>query len=367
MPKAPRLAVLLFSNENTPRWMTANPRKLIVKSGFGALKRRCWLELYNEDADAAVQLGDRLAVEMEGVRAFEGAVTQIRLDHEADHLSLYAENDPGVRYDVVISRELVGVTATQALENLVEGTGLSYQPDPVHAVPFERFEFSQHSLLMAIDLMSKLAGNWRWDLSDRGELRFRPFGSEPDRVILLKRDRFGVNLWRTSEDRYRTISIEAGLVDGEELHETLSVPELGAEVIGSSRVYARPIVTADAFYALRCAVLAQMSAPHYSHFVDWIGAGWEVEPGETVRFVFDEPFPLFPSDRIFRVAGREITWAHDSIQTRFALTAGYESSGSYFDYLKNDRRAAFTYFDGRVGSFQLDISSLDSAAHLDAA
>jgi hypothetical protein len=116
----------------------------------------------------------------------------------------------------------------------------------------------------------------------------------------------------------------------------------------------------DAFTSLRRSIVQQMTRPHYEHYVDWLGAGETIKPGETARF-YAENLPLFPQTQLFRVKMREITYSHETLQTRFHVTAGFESSESYFHYFHVD------YPIPHFGPFQLDISALDSPACLDAA
>ena len=119
--------------------------------------------------------------------------------------------------------------------------------------------------------------------------------------------------------------------------------------------------------ALLAAIKMQQTAPHYSHHVDLLGQGQSIQPGDAVQFTFASPMPLFPGGRQFRVAMREIIYAHEALRTRLHLTSAFESSAGYFDGMKTDQRPAARYLDGRVGAFQLDVSSLDSESHLDAA
>ena len=112
------------------------------------------------------------------------------------------------------------------------------------------------------------------------------------------------------------------------------------------------------------AISQQLEQPLYEHTIDLTGAGENVQPGDVVQFQVDN-FPLFPEKQLFRVKSREIIYAHESHKTRLYLTTGFESAPSYFYYLGRDDLAGPLYVTGRIGPFQLDVSALDSAAHLD--
>ncbi|MBN2327830.1 MAG: hypothetical protein JXR73_11810 [Candidatus Omnitrophica bacterium] len=101
-----------------------------------------------------------------------------------------------------------------------------------------------------------------------------------------------------------------------------------------------------------------MNANHYEHYIDLAGRGETIQPGHTVKF-YAENLPIFPQEKMFRVKSREITYAHESLQTRLYLTSGHESTLRYFSYFKVDRSLP------RYGPFQLDVSALDSMSPLD--
>ncbi len=367
MSLKPDIQVEVVSNSTSQAVAVVNsPRKATLKSGFGAQPRRAWIEFYDEQASLPFSLGDWLTVNVNETRSFRGKIRQIRLDNQGDLLTVYAEWAPSREFDQLVSTQLARVTATGALDALVKASGLSYVEDPAHESSFTHLEFESHPLLAAIDLLAKLAGNWRWDIGDDATLQFRPFGELPDRVVLLENDHYTIDLWQHDESEFHAVEINAGIVSGEELTAQVISQEL-AHPSMVERLYARPIVTDDAMHALLAAVEMQQSAPHFSHYVDLVGGGEAIEPGETLQFTFETPLPLLPSEQVFRVKQREIVYAHESLRTRLHLTSSFESSDGYYASLKTDRVIAANYRDGRVGAFQLDVSSLDSESHLDAA
>lgn len=367
MSQKPDVQITFISqNEYSLTAELYGPRKVTIKSGFGAQPRRAWIELYNEQVDAPIQLGDELRISINQAACFRGRIRQIRLDSQGDLLTLYALWSPAQEFDFLISKEIVGLTATETIEALIENTGLQYNPDPAHAKAFARLEFQQHPLFAAIDLLAKLAGNWRWDVDDGATLHFRPFGDLPDHVVYLAQDQFSIDLWRHDEEDLSSVEINAGVASGEELTVRV-VPQEIANLSSVQRIYARPIVTQDALLALSSAITAQLGTPYYSHHVDWVGQGETVQPGDTVQFTFTEPLALFPHEQIFRVKQRDLTYAHETLTTRLHVTHRFESTNQYFDELKTNTHPTAQYMDSYVGAFQLDASSLDSESHLDAA
>ncbi|MDP8246239.1 MAG: hypothetical protein P9L94_19305 [Candidatus Hinthialibacter antarcticus] len=366
MSSKPQIQIKIISREDqTPIGEINAPRKAIIKSGFGAQPRRAWLELYNEQINAPLGLGDELHILINQTACFRGRIRQVRIDSQGDFLTLFAEWDPSQEFNQTVSQEIQGLTATETIEALLVDSGMTYVPQPAHCVPFARLEFQEHPLLAAIDLMAKLAGNWRWDVDDDAALRLRPFGAVADHIVDLERDQYSIDLWQHDQSNDVRIEIHAGLVNGEELHASVASQELTRSSV--ERIYARPIVTQDAMNALLAAITMQQNAPHYSHHIDLFGQGEAIQPGDVAQFTFQSALPLFPSGQRFRVKMREITYAHEAMRTRLHLTSAFESSDGYFDEMKIHTQPTAQYLDGRVGAFQLDVSALDSDSHLDAA
>jgi hypothetical protein len=364
LPK-PDLRIEIVSNDGKPSGEWRDPRKVTVKSGFGAQARRAWIELYNEQIDTAFNLGDELRIFVNQTRCFRGFIRQIRLDNQGDLITLYADWQPDSQFNTLISREVSNVSATEILQTIVQGSGLSYQPDPEQTAPISRLEFQEQPLPAVIDLLAKLAGNWRWDIDDDSQLHFRPFGDQPDHRVHLAPDQYSVHLWE-HENEADEIKINAGVVNGEELSASVILQEL-ANSTSVERIYVRPIVSQDVMNDLLAAIEMQANTPHYSHTVDIDGSGEYIIAGDTVQFTFTEPLEFFPTEQQFRVKIREIIYAHEQLTTRLHLTCAFESNNNYFDDLKTDKRPTAQYRDSHVGAFQLDASSLDSESHLDAA
>ncbi|MCA9426556.1 MAG: hypothetical protein KC994_15855, partial [Candidatus Omnitrophica bacterium] len=76
--------------------------------------------------------------------------------------------------------------------------------------------------------------------------------------------------------------------------------------------------------------------------------------------------PLIPLDvdQVYRIAAEEISWTEDSFRTRYHLAEGLESASRYTRYLDHDPLGT-SFVSAHLGAFTLDLSALDSEAHLD--
>jgi len=368
MSAKPEITARFFTPEgNQNLASTRNPRKCIIKSGYGAMNRRCWLEFYNSDLNLPVSLGNILELWINGMRCFRGRIAQRRIDSIDDYLSIYAEWDPERAHNIPIGGIFENQTATEILNQILTSSGLVYAGGFSHDIRFSRLEFAEYPLFSAIDLLAKLAGNWLWGVSDDSILTFKPPTGNPEQILYLREDLSVVNLWETYTDIALHVLVHGGVVSGSTYENWIEIPEreYSAEE-DLARIYARPITTPDVFSALRRAVIEQMTGAHYEHYVELSGAGETIQPGDRVRMQV-ENVPIFPKEQIFRVLMREITYAHENLQTQLHLVTGFSSAPTYFYYLKSDRKMILPYMGGKVGAFQLDISALDTAAHLDAA
>ena len=367
MPDSPNFLARILTHTGDTVGVVIVPRKCIIKSEFGAGKRRCWLELHQESSQFPVQLGMRLEIDINGWRCFNGRITERRLDSIDDPLTLYATWDPEREYDFPVAGLFQNQTIGAILQEILTKSSLSWSDPSDYLVKFSRLEFAGESVFTAIDLLAKLAGNWIWDIDDAGLLRFRPHATETAHHVLLELDRYQVNLWETNHDLYAVIQVRGGSVEGTTYTKWIQLPEFTPLAEQSTKViYVRPMTTSDVFYALQRTVKEQMNQVHYEHVVDLYGQGVNIQAGDCIRF--NAPYmPLFPSPSFFRVKMREITYAHEELQVRLHLTSRFESSRQYFEYFRSDRRTSAATLPGRSGLFQLDISSLDSASHLDAA
>jgi len=368
MPQNPEISIRLFRIDGfTPLASVVHPRKFTIKSAFGAGKRRCWIEWFNEDIGFPAALGCVLEVWINGVRCFRGRVAERRIDSIDDHFSIYAVWDPERQYNQPIGGLFENLTVDAVLDLLMENSPLKRADAYHHAYVFGAIEFADYPFFAAVDLLAKLAGNWLWDVGEDAALRFRPPQDVPDHSLYLAPDSYAVNLWETVNDAFAYVRLNGGFTDGEVYEDWIQIPgRYYASEAEIARVYVRPLASYDAVAALRRGILQQMKKPLYEHYVDLIGCGEKTAPGDTVRFCADD-LPLLPQGQIFRVKMREINYSHEQLQTRLYLTSGFESSSTYFYYFHHDSAIAPSFKEGKSGAFQLDASALDSQNHLDAA
>ena len=354
-------------NTATPILSTVSPRKCVIKTTGGAAKHRCWLELYNEDTGFSVQLGNWLTVVINNVLSFKGRIIQKRIDSIDDMLSLVAEWDAEKEWNQIVTLQFENKTIPEMIQSLLAGTKLHVGSIPAHSVRFHKMDFAGAELMQVLDFLAKIAGNWQWRISRDGFLSFKTGNQPASHTVFLKEDSYTIDIWETTDDLYTSLEIHGGIVDGNTYQKWLSFPELNSVIPPNPlKVYFRFVTSLDVFSALERAITQQMHRPHYEHFIDLTGQGEQLQDGDTIQFRISR-FPLFPQNQIFRIKAREITFAHNQLQTRLHLTSGLESSSDYFYYFKKDAANFRSYLTGRTGAFQLDVSSLDSNSHLDAA
>ncbi len=366
MSSLPTITIRFFDPTGTiATASTQNPRKCIIKSGFGAMERRCWLELYNEDLFLPVSLGTLIEIWIDQTQCFRGRVVQRRIDSIDDQLSLYAIWEPHREHNISITSCFEYTNVTAILAAILLESNLTWPEPQQSVITLSRLSFMEFSLFGTIDLLAKIAGNWIWDIDDNANLRFRPYPLYPDHQIFLAKDHSTVNIWETVTDVFAKIEFHGGRTDGSIYEKVIEIPQLpNLSEEDSIRIYVRSINTTDVYLYLRKAITQQMNHTHYEHYIDLIGWGETIQPGDTVQFQA-ELVHLFPQELTFRVKMREIEYAHGNLKTRLHLTSSFESSSTYFYYFTNDRKIPELFMTGDGGPFQLDVSALDSPAHLD--
>lgn len=363
----PTFHIIITSLSDSETIEITNPRKVEIKSQFGAQPSLCWVELYTEDNPAQLPIGSAIKILLKDQIVFKGYITEKRIDSIDDQFSLVALHDPTREWNKPINGLYTNFTINELLQEFVGGSGLTLETGQVPETVFSEITFSNDSLYFAVDLLAKIAGNWYWDTSIGGVLLFRMPAVIPDHTIQLHPDQYTVNIRENHQDVYSYITIECGIRNGISYEKSISISNVtkSAQQL-QTRIFARAVSTPDVYAALERSIIQHMTVPHYEHYVEMIRSGEDVNPGDTVSFRMDG-FELFPQDQIFRVKQRDITYAHGEYKIRLHFTTGYESSPSYFYYFRNDRTPPASFLLGRTGIFQLDISALDSPTQLDAA
>jgi len=365
MNKCPNITVKFFDSDLSLSALTSIPRKIVIKNAIGSGLHRCWVELYNEDNFIPLKLGYFLEVWIEDCRCFYGRITEKRIDSIDDQLSLYAEWDPECELYGIITHRYENQSVTDILNDLLSYNGMERIGEETSNTILESLHFVEYPIFSAVDLLAKLAGNWYWDIQEFGKIRFRPPSTNPDHWLHLIEDHYDVNLWQTTNSLVSLVEIRNSAAEDESATQRLVYPDWTNQSIGNSvHVYAHPIISQNVLQKLIVAINQQMNSPHYEHYIDLFGRGEKIQPGDRIQFSIDD-FSLFPYQETFRVKQREIEFAHNKMKVRLHLTTGYESSTNYFDHLKHNRTLEPNARLYRFGPFQLDVSQLDSPAHLD--
>ncbi len=367
MNNPPEITVHFYNSSNSLIAITSNPRKIIIKSAFGAGKQRCWLELYNEDNLIPAALGCKIKVYINQMSCFCGQIIERRIDSIDDQLTFYAQSHPEYEYHAVVNQYYENWLITEILDDILQANSLTLiTPDEFQPCS-TTLNFVDYPIFTAIDLLAKLAGNWLWDIQAQNTIRFRPPGTRPDHYIHLHEDHYVVNLWQTLEEIAPVIEIRNNIEDFHSIDHIVIIPDLIHQPANPSiHVYALPIVTIEALNQLTQSIQEQMKQIHYEHYIDLWGVGAGIQPGDLIQFSVDN-FILFPQQEIFRVKQRDLVYSHETLKTRLHVTTGYESSITYFHHIKHNPVITPKALLYHLGPFQLDVSRLDSAAHLDTA
>ena len=127
-----------------------HPRKFTIKSGFGAMPRRCWLELYQEDRKTPADVGSYLEILIRGIRCFWGRIQQRRIDSIDDPLSFYADFDPHRELNGQVFGTFENRTSTEILQDILEESPLVRHDSLESTLRFRKIIFSGESLFAEI-------------------------------------------------------------------------------------------------------------------------------------------------------------------------------------------------------------------------
>jgi hypothetical protein len=231
----------------------------------------------------------------------------------------------------------------------------------------DHLRFVQAHLFYAVDLLAKLAGNWLWDVSWSHVLRFRPPDLDPDHVLYYDRRLHLFRVWESEEPVRNYLRLFGGIVNDNEFRreffEADSVKRFGTR---ADSLFARPITTEGAYQLLRAAVLDVLPWPATEKYLDVSGGNLEIRQGDTIE-LRETGLPQVDNDNVFRIKQEE-HWidALGNLRSRFHLALGMESASRYQFYIDHDPTEDPSLFvERRIGPFRLDLSALDSSAHLD--
>lgn len=348
-------------------WETSVPERIEIEAPFGALEASARVVFRGEASPPDPAIGARLEIRLDEVLKFRGEVSEIHTRSAYSPLVLRAMRRPERVFRGTVRGVYEGMTPTAILSDILEGLpgeGPVYSGLPESTATLDLLDFQGVPLFYAVDLLARLAGNWLWWIDWEGELHFVPPTSPPEHVWHFDPERMLLQPAATDRSIKNLFSFHGGVSSGAEFvrffEEAASRDRFGDV---EERLYARSIRTAPTFERLKAAVLEQAPWPTLHRWIDRFD--------ESVGAFFGERFelrgnPLFPlvDPPVFRIASEEILWTEAGMRTRFHLAEGHESASRFTRYLDHDPLGV-DYVAARLGPFTLDLSALDSEAHLD--
>jgi hypothetical protein len=361
----PTIQILNTAGERT--WETRSPARLEILGRFGAEDSSAKVMLHSSERFPNAQIGDELRIFLNGTTKFIGMVSELRRDSLSFPLVIRGARRPRRMYHSEARGLFINKAPTTVLKTLLdEATGPvpEYDGLPTSSRRIDRLDFQGLPLFYAIDLLARLAGNWLWWIDWEGKLRFIPSQGSCEHVWYFNRESMGLHPWFRDKSIKNVFRLHGGVVSGGEF-ERFFTEETSREQYGvvGETLYARPVVTAQAFEYLREAVLDQAPWPTYFRAVDRWDGDLTASFGERFQLRGDLPSGM-QSGRTFRIAAEEITWNEKEFLVRYHLAEGKESATRYTRYLDHEASTGL-FVQARLGAFELDLSALNSEAHLD--
>ena len=342
------------------------PRSVTIKSPLHDLTAKAWVELHYEDVQLPLDFGYQTDILIDGIQVFRGRIAHIRYDSIEAPLTFLAKREPRVLFPHHVRRIYTNVSPTEILVDILESTPeprLSYSISEPSARKVERLEFLGQHLFDAIGLLSVLDGNALWGISWDSVLHYRSRDVGPHHRIRFDPDRMTIRLWRTDDDIHNAFVFHGGVKPpgGAEFQRAFSDQEsVGRFGRRSGHLYARPITTQADYQLLRDAVLSLIPQPETERFLEATGF-LPVAAGDVI-LLDSLPFPLAQEIRRRPIEMVEFDYRHGQVTTRLHFNAGPRVRQIRGDRVLTAMADAVTR---RLGPFQLDLSALDSPAHLD--
>lgn len=347
-----------------------HPKRVLIRAPFGAMKARCFVELYQEDCQIPLEHAWECRIEIKGATRFRGRVVDVRRDTVGDELSFHAAREPEIEMTEGVSGIFENRTPSEILLALLSQLEMSpLLGSQIHPVVhrIDRLEFAHHDLFYALDLLAKLSGNYLWDIDWNLGLRFRPNQAPPDHVLHFDKKRFDLKIWKTAGRIKNFFELYGGVVQGNQFQRIFAHEEsIQKYGIRKESLYVRAITTEIAFQALRSAVVEQCPHPVFEKHLDRFDQDLSIRFGDTLEIRHSGMMGL-DEHQIYRVSMEEIiVEPTGQIRLRYHLADLWESSSRFLRYLDHDAgQPPGDYVIRRIGPFQLDHSSLDSQARLD--
>jgi hypothetical protein len=347
-------------------WESEHPVRVEILARFGAEDSTALVTLPPREPLPQVQVGDTLKILFDGIRKFEGKVSDLRGSSVGNPLVLRAARRPRRDYLYDVRALFLDETPTSILAKVLDPfSGPFYSGLPASGRIIDRLDFQGIPIFYVIDLLAKLAGNWLWWIDWDGNLKMVPPGSPPEHVWYHDPQTLVLLPWQRDRPVKNIFRFLGGVEAGGEFERFFDSPE-SRERYGwvDETLFSRAINSEAAFAYLQEAVLSQAPWPVNWRAVDRHDGVLSASFGERFELRGNNLPPPASSGQVFRIAAEEILWTEERIRVRYHLAQGYESSTRYTRYLDNDP-APESYIAARVGAFKLDLSALDSAAHLD--
>ena len=363
--KTPR--VVCFDLNGDPVWETRKPALVETLSRFGAEDSRSKVALFPREPLPSLQVGSHLEIWFDDSLKFRGEVAELRTDSASFPLVVRGARRPRRIYQGDVRGVFENATPTQILVAIFEqslGEVPAYDGSPEATRVLDRLDFQGMPLFYAVDLLARLAGNWLWWIDWDGSLRMVPPDSLPEWVLYHDPERMVLHPWLRDLSVKNRFEFHGGVIAGEEYLRYFEEPD-SRDRFGAveERLFARPVATDLTYGFLRNAVLEHVPWPTNYRAVDRYDGDLSVSFGERFE-LRGNPLPPLDQDQVYRIAAEEIRWTEEGLRVRYHLAEGFESASRYARYLDNDPHGS-SYVAAHLGPFTLDLSALDSEAHLD--
>ncbi len=361
----PTIHVMNLAGE--PIWETRSPARVDILARFGAENSTAKVTLHPRESLPAIQIGYSIRIHLGETLKFAGIVGELRRDSMSYPLVIRGMRRPRRMYLSDVRGLFINQTPTTILRKILDsasGPVPEYDGLPASARTIDRLDFQGLPLFYAVDLLARLAGNWLWWIDWEEKLRFIPSRGNAEHVWYYDRETMGLHPWLRDKSIKNAFRMHGGVVSGGEFERDFT-EESSREQYGvvEETLFARPVVTEQAYEYLREAVLDQAPWPCHFRMVERWDGDLTANFGERFQLRGDLPSGI-QSGRIYRIAAEEITWTEDRFVTRYHLAEGQESATRYTRYLDHEASAG-SYVQARLGAFELDLSALNSEAHLD--
>lgn len=270
----------------------------------------------------------------------------------------------------------------------------------------DALSFFEENPLGVIDLLARLAGNYYWKLIPYPEPRHitgynSPLacclewrcasGRVPDKIVRYDSKNMSFDLKSGVRDLYNIFNFYGGNLDGEyfkrHFENQASVIRYGPR---AETIVVPGIISDQPANWLETALLSDFAGIRDEGFIVLRCGGIDIMPGDSLKLsgyeaegeAFDSPeYGMFKLDEsaldaeagldgdIHR-AGRVRKYiSHGSVKAEVHFQGGYSSLSDPLRYLRGNpdgvTEEEMNYLDSRTGSFKLDLSVLDTNAHLD--